>query len=33
MEAFLSKVADLFLTIMFDWETVVDWFFEGKSNE
>ena len=31
MGELLSKIANTFVTIMFDWETVVDWFFEGKS--
>lgn len=26
-----DKVAALFMTIMFDWEAVVDWFFNGDS--
>lgn len=29
MSELLSKAADLFMTVMFDWETVLDWFFEG----
>lgn len=31
LPAMFDKAVSLFMTVMFDWETVVDWFFGEKA--